>query len=280
MPNPTADALLNAPAPTTGAAFTGNPTTPPAPAGTAPAPVAAPAPVQATPAPPAPAAGLLDPVAPVPAPVPAPAPAAQFERTGDAGLDYALDFAAKAGISADDPAFKAAQAGDFDLLGAKLAVLGPKAQGYEAVLTLAKNSVARVREAEEGRARAALAAITAEVGEAQWAATREYAARTYSQEDRSALSNVLAAGGKAAVLLAKALAQEALAAPGTTLRGAPVVAAPASVSAPAANAGALSARDFAAAVAALHAQNPYGVDGTPEYAALRARREAGRRQGI
>ena len=65
----------------------------------------------------------------------------QYEPTGDAGLDYALDFIGKLGYSDAHPAVRAAITGDFSLIRAELSTRG--VQGADAVVKLAEDAHAR-----------------------------------------------------------------------------------------------------------------------------------------
>ena len=78
--------------------------------------------------PPAPPAHsvLLDEGAAATTPAPNPDTSNEFayDATGDAGLDYALNFVGKLGYGDTHPAIMAAQKGDFSLIRAELATKG------------------------------------------------------------------------------------------------------------------------------------------------------------
>lgn len=255
---------MNAPAPA--------PVDPAAPAAPAPAPQTPPAPAALDLATPAPAAPAAAPVAP-------PEPAAvAFAETGDPGLDFALGFLGKLGIGPELPEMQAALSGDFGLLAAKLATMGDKAKGHEQVLALAKQSYERQSSAAQAKVAEATRAVHEAVGgEETWNAIKTWAAESIPEEDRTAISAVLKAGGPAAAIVAEGLRARYAAQPGATVRGAGVVADGARL-APSATAAGLTAKEFTQAVATL-ARRVGDVDGHPEYKALQARREQARRAG-
>jgi len=265
--------------------------TTPAPAAPA-APVAAPvadAPVAAPVAAPAPSAPLAlgDPApAPVAAPVavpvasPAPAPGAKaepvtYEPTGDVGLDMALGFLGKLGIDVDHPGMKAAESGDFAILKATLAALGDDARGWEQFLALGEVAYGKRAEAAKVKAEADRQAVISAVGdEATWAAVQTWAAANAEPAERDAVNAALGAGGIAAKAMAQYLHGLYQNAAGTVVKPAPVVGdASRTPPGPGAN-GPLSPKDYAAEVAALNVKLRGRIDGSPEYAALQARRKA------
>lgn len=245
---------------------------PAAPAATATAPQAAPAPAGLDLATPAPAAPAAAPVAP-------PEPAAvAFAETGDPGLDFALGFLGKLGIGPELPEMQAALSGDFGLLAAKLATMGDKAKGHEQVLALAKQSYERQSSAAQAKVAEATKAVHEAVGgEETWNAIKTWAAESIPEEDRTAISAVLKAGGPTAAIVAEGLRARYAAQPGATVRGVGAVADGARL-APSATAAGLTAKEFTQAVATL-ARRVGDVDGHPEYKALQARREQARRAG-
>lgn len=254
----------------------------PAPAA-APAPEAPAAPAAAPPASPpaAPSLDLSAPAAPTPAAPPpsAPeAPAVAFAPTGDPGLDFALGFLGKLGMAPDTPEMQSALTGDFGLLEAKLATMGNKAQGFEQVIALAKQSYER--QAGEAKAKAeatAKAVVDAVGGEESWNAIRAWAATNVPEAERAAISTALQAGGPTALLIAEGLRARQMADPTVSSKGVPAVA-PTAARTPPASTGGLSVAEYATAVQALAAKVGE-LTGNPEYAVLQQRRELGRRQG-
>ena len=239
----------------------------------------------AAPAAPAPAA----PATPEPAPAPA-SPVAEdaivaeagFETTDDPGLNLAIKFVAARGIKADDPAVQAVRTGDFSLLKAKLASMGDKAAGWQEHIALAEKAYeAQVAKADALAAETERAVYSLVGGADNWAAIAEWAGKVATPAEKEQINAALAAGG----VQAKAAAQYLLS---TYQRAGQVLAkdpAPAvkDTAAPGGQGtgGALSAREYADAVARLSAK--YGgrdVSGLPEYARLQAARLAGKKLGL
>lgn len=65
-----------------------------------------------------------------------------YEPTGNDMLDYALSFVGNLGFGGDHPAIKAAGKGNWSLLEVELARLGPKAVGYDKIVSLAQKAIA------------------------------------------------------------------------------------------------------------------------------------------
>ena len=118
-------------------------------------------------APPKDAPPVADPLDLTKPTAPAATPAAEFEPTGDPGLDLALEFFASKGIGADHKALLAAQKGDFALLEATLSVMGDKAKGWEKFLALGKRSYETVKTQAEAKVTAAKKDIEDAVGGAE-----------------------------------------------------------------------------------------------------------------
>lgn len=252
--------------------------------------IATPTPV-AAPAPAAPAAPVAEaPAAPLaigdPAPAPAPAaeapaaPAAEapvvtYEPTGDPALDVALGFLGRMGIAPDHPGVKAAEAGDFAILKAELAALGDKAKGWEQFIALGEAAYAKVRDAHAARAAADREAVLSAVGgEENWKAVQDWATKNAEPAERDAVNAALAAGGIAAKAMATYLNGLYQKASGTTVTPAQVVPGTAASTAGVPTNGALSPKEYAAAVHQLYVDKRGSIDDTPEYAALQARRAA------
>lgn len=260
-----APAVAGSEAPAPGGPAQGTAPTPQAPA----APPAAPAPAAPAPAP-----------AATPAPAPAPAEPAKtpFEPTGNPGLDLALDFVGGLGLGPEHPAIVAAEEGNFALLEAALGSMGDKAKGWERYTALAKGAWEQVRQAAEAKAAEQKKAVTDAVGgEETWSKIQTWAAANAEPAEREAVNAALAAGGIAAKAMAQYLKQLYEGAPGTTVL--PKQAVPNDVASPAGNQG-LSAKDYAQEVNNLYHRLGGRLDGNPEYAALQARREAGKRAGL
>lgn len=140
------------------------------------------------------------PAAPVPAPVSAPEPAKGkakdepeivFAPTGDAGLDFAHSFLARAGISAEHPAYKAAEGGDFSLLRAEL---GQKAlPGWEQAIALGEKAYEKTQnDLKEVVAKVGEAVLqVAEAAGVDWEATVQWARETGTDEEKAALNGLM-----------------------------------------------------------------------------------------
>lgn len=219
-----------------------------------------------------PAEGVIpDPEKKEPEPNPVEPPAA----TGDAGLDVALAFFAKAGIGKDNAALKhAAETGDFALLKAELAV--KNLPGWEQHVALAEQAEGRIKAAAEAAKADAKAVILKAVGgEEQWVAVRDWAAANATAEERKEINAALAAGGFQAKAAAEYLASRYAKAGNKEAK--PAVKAGAS-SLPAPNGSALSPRAYAEEVEKLAQKvGNHRVTDSPEYKALQARRLAWRK---
>lgn len=197
-----------------------------------------------------------------------------------------LAFLGKLGIEPTHPGMVAAGNGDFSILKAHLSTLGDKAVGWEANIALGESAVSTKQAADKERATKDRAAMLDAVGgEAQWNQVREYARKATedSPTEREEVNRVLKSGGLAGKAMAVYLhglfvknsdSKEPAAAVATNGGAA------ASASQPPTNtSNALSPREYTAAVAKLNAEKRGRIDGTPELAALRARRMAWRERG-
>lgn len=205
---------------------------------------------------------------------PAVAEVVAYEPTGDVGLDMALDFIGKAGISVEHPAMKAAQAGDFALLKATLAQKG--VQGWEQFVALGEAAYNKVSSENEAKAKASRDAIVAEAGGAEeWGAIQKWAGENATPEEKAQINKMLNAGGIEARSAVKYLVdvynkannvvREPLDPIAKAGRAASVSNAP------------LSASDYAKEVAALNRKLGGRMEDSKEYADLQRRRLSGSR---
>lgn len=261
-------------------------TTAPAPAVAAPAQAPAPAPAPAAPAQ-APAAppNISQGAAP-PAAAPAVAASSEpakpggevtFDPTGDAGLDMALGFVGRLGIGPQDPALIAAEGGDFAMLKAKLALMGDKAKGWEQIVALGEQGLKTLQAKHQEAVQKTTDAILSVFGEdktvaaQQWGKVREWAAKTAEPHEREQVNAALAAGGIAAKAMAAYLDGLYRKHPGAEINPAQVTA----MATNTASAGyALTPAQYKAEVQALRGKLGNGMEGSPEYRALQARRLA------
>lgn len=261
-------------APQSAPAATPSETPAPAPAPAAPAPAAAPE----TPAP-APSATPAEPVQQeIGTPEPTETAAGSgisYEPTGDAGLDVALDFIGGLGLGPDNPAVQAAMDGNFDQLKGTLAAMGDKAKGWERHVTLGEEAYARNIE-KTNAANAAVTQVCHEIagGEKQWEAIKTWAGQNADPDEKEAINSMLKdpIQARAAVNLLAQLYKDA---GGTVVTPQPVTN-PNAGNAGTTDNGALSAKQYGEEVRALRARLGSAMEGSPEYQALRARRNAGR----
>lgn len=200
-----------------------------------------------------------------------------YDPTGDAGLDYALNFVGKLGYGDTHPAIIAAQKGDFSLIRAELATKG--VAGSDAVLALAEQAYTRfsaedAKKAEELAGFAAQAAGSAD----NWAVVRAWAAQEATPQEKAQVNAALAQGG----LVAQGVISQLVALyqqKNTLPKDAADVAKPGAVGTAATGTAPMTAKAYAQAVEALRQKLGNSTDGSPEYAALQSQRLAARRAG-
>jgi hypothetical protein len=198
--------------------------------------------------------------------------AVSFEKTGDAGLDVALDFIGRAGFTANHPAVQAAAQGEFSLLAAALAEKG--VTGWEQHLNLAKEAQGRFAEQEKAKSAAIYDACLHAAGgdEKVWAETLEWASANAEPAEKEAINTALASGGVLAEAVSQWLVNSYRGAPGVTIspQASAVNAAVVAGAGAAAGNGPLSPAEYAREVAKIRQQG--SIEGSREYAALQARR--------
>ena len=253
----------------------------PAPAGQPQAPAApAPAPAQGqTPAPaPAPVAPVkLDTTGEPVTPNPDTTAEFNYDPTGDAGLDYALNFVGKLGYGDTHPAIIAAQKGDFSLIRAELATKG--VAGGDAVLALAEQAYIRFA-AEDAKKSEELAGFAAQAaGSADnWAVVRAWAAQEATPQEKAQVNAALSQGG----LVAQGVISQLVALyqqKHTLPKDAAPVAKPGEAGTAAPSNEPMTAKTYAQAVEALRQKLGNRTEDSPEYAALQSQRLAARRAG-
>ena len=230
------------------------------------------------PAPPAPSVLLGDPAdATPPAPNPNTANEFAYDSTGDAGLDYALNFVGKLGYGDTHPAMLAAQKGDFSLIRAELATKG--VAGSDAVLALAEQAYTRFA-AEDAKKATELSGFAAQAaGSAEnWAVVRTWAAAEATPQEKAQVNAAIAQGGLVAqgviAQLVNLYQQKH-----TLPKDAASVAKPGEVGGSAPTTGPMTAQAYAQAVEQLRQKYGNNTDSTPEYSALQSQRLAARRAG-
>ena len=231
------------------------------------------------PAPPAapPADVLLDtPPAPV-TPNPDTTQEFTYDPTGDAGLDYALNFVGKLGYGDTHPAIIAAQQGDFSLIRAELATKG--VAGSDAVLALAEQAYTRFA-AEDAKKSEELAGFAAQAaGSAEnWAVVRAWAAQEATPQEKAQVNAALSQGG----LVAQGVISQLVTLyqqKHTLPKDAADVAKPGEAGTAAPSNEPMTAKAYAQAVEALRQKLGNRTEDSPEYAALQSQRLAARRAG-
>ena len=232
---------------------------------------------EATPAKPADGVLLGDPAATQPTPNPDTSNEFAYDPTGDAGLDYALNFVGKLGYGDTHPAIIAAQKGDFSLIRAELATKG--VAGSDAVLALAEQAYTRFA-AEDAKKSQELAGFAAQAaGSAEnWAVVRAWAAAEATPQEKAQVNAAIAQGG----LVAQGVISQLVnlyQQKHTLPKDAAPVAKPGEVGGAAPTAGPMTAQAYAQAVEQLRQKYGNNTDSTPEYAALQSQRLAARRAG-
>lgn len=198
-----------------------------------------------------------------------------FEKTGDIGLDMALEFIGNLGFGPEDELVKHAQStGDFSLLEAKLASLGDKASGYDRFIALGKQAYQRFAEAEKTFQNAMQGTLDKVIPAEQQEEVLAYVKSQATEAELETFNELWNHSPLARRMVAEfamntyskahaPVEQE----PATPLRE---NAAPAAV-----NTGALSPQEYAREVAKLAAKvGSHRLDRSPEYARLQQRRAA------
>lgn len=214
-----------------------------------------------------------EPAAPKTEPAPVADEVVEFEPTGDVGMDMALAFIGKQGISETHPAMVAAINGDFTILKATLAAKG--APGWEQFVALGEAAYSR-KTAEEATKRTALqeAVFKEAGGKEQWQAVQQWASANATPEEKAEINALLNKGGLAAKGAVKYLvdaygrANNVEVNPRDPLQTASRGGMPDPATAP------LSPRDYAAAVGVLNNKLNGRLEGSKEYEALQRRRQA------
>ena len=187
----------------------------------------------------------------------------------------ALNFVGKLGMGPDHPAIVEAQKGNFDFLSAHLASLGPKAQGFEHIVKLAKASfdaeVARTGETETKTKELVHNTVG---GADEWNKIKEWASTNADPEEKTVINTMMKAGGLQAKMAAMFLRDSYSNASGTVVEPKAAVAnVPANGGS--VRGGALAPADYSNEVAKL--VQKYGAQGAhtaPEFKELQARRMA------
>ena len=204
----------------------------------------------------------------------------KYDPTGNASLDYALDFVGQLGYGPTHPAILAAQDGNFHLIAAELAREGVR--GADAVIALAKEAYEQEKgKVETQKQEIAKFAYEQAGGQQNWQQVQAWASANATPAEKEQINSLLAAGGFAAQSAISFLVTQF--SKTNTLNKAP-----ATVAKPNAGAargqdtgGALSASEYGRLVQELiYANGGRDVSNTREYLDLQARRLQGRRAGL
>ncbi len=200
-----------------------------------------------------------------------------YDPTGDAGLDYALNFVGKLGYGDTHPAIQAAQKGDFSLIRAELATKG--VAGSDAVLALAEQAYTRFA-AEDAKKSEELAGFAAQAaGSAEnWAVVRAWAAQEATPQEKAQVNAALVQGGLVAHGVISQLVN-LYQQKHTLPKDAADVAKPGAVGTAATSNEPMTAKAYAQAVEALRQKLGNRTEDSPEYAALQSQRLAASRAG-
>lgn len=200
-----------------------------------------------------------------------------YEPTGDAGLDYALNFIGQQGYGDAHPAVIAATKGDFSLIEAELAT--KNVPGAAQVVALAKQACERhAQETAKQEAELASFAATAAGSAENWAVVRAWAAQEATPQEKAQVNAALSQGGIIAqgviTQLVNLYSQKF-----TLAKTAAAVASPNAVPQPGSASEPMTAQRYAQAVEALRQKLGNRTEDSAEYAALQSQRLAARRAG-
>lgn len=200
-----------------------------------------------------------------------------YEATGDAGLDYALNFVGNLGYGPEHPAIRAAESGNFDLIRAELAAKGVK--GADQVVALAENAFKTFSEkSEQTAAQLQATAEQAAGGKENWNLVRTWASANADPHEKQAVNAALAQGGFIAEAVVKqlvALYEQSNTLPKDAADAARPTAAPKAGTA----AEPLTASAYTQAVRELYSKLGSRAESSTEYADLAARRLAAKAAG-
>lgn len=237
----------------------------------APQPVAPPAEV------PAPSPLTLEPEAPV-TPDPSTETQYDYEPTGSANLDYALQYVGDLGYGPAHPAILEAQKGNFALIRAELARKG--VAGADAVVAIAESSYKELQAKHQEQATALTNFAHEVAGSAEnWSQVQTWARANADPAEKQQINAALSQGG----VLAKSVINflvETYSKQNTLNRSPRSAVQPGAAAAPVVIAGPLSKGEYGRAVAELSAKYPgRDISGLPEYQSLQQRRLMGMRSG-
>lgn len=189
-----------------------------------------------------------------------------YPKTGDVGMDTALEWIGKLGIGMDHPAMQATLDGDFSLIRAHLATLGDKAAGAEQMCNLAEEANTRFVERANAAAAAISTAVSGVLGEGQ-KDILAWASQNATADEKRSINAMLAADPVQARAAATILLNAYQAASGTVVEPASAITATTG-DAPAQSLTRISRSEFARETNKLHAKYGAGYNQSTEYATL------------
>ncbi len=199
-----------------------------------------------------------------------------YEKTGDVGMDMALEFVGKLGIGLEHPAMKAAAEGDFSILKATLAAKGTP--GWEQFVELGEAAYHKgVKEATTKQEKIRDGIYAEAGGKEQWTQVHAWASANATAEEKAEINTLLNQGGLAAKGAVKYLVDTYNRATNVEVTPRdPLTNAGRGGGAPAATNGPLTAREYAEEVRQLSNKLNGRLEGSKEYENLQRRRQAGR----
>lgn len=204
----------------------------------------------------------------------------KYDPTGNASLDYALDFVGQLGYGPAHPAILAAQDGNFHLIAAELAREGVR--GADAVIALAKEAYEQEKgKVETQKQEIAKFAYEQAGGQQNWQQVQAWASANATPAEKAQINSLLASGGFAAQSAISFLVSQY--SKTNTLNKAPAAVAKSNAGAARGQdtGGALSAAEYGRLVQELvYSNGGRDVSNTREYQDLQARRLQGRRAGL
>lgn len=194
-----------------------------------------------------------------------------FEKTGDVGLDMALEFIGGLGFDEKHPAVVSATKGDFAPLKALLSS-NEKARGWENYMALAERSYQEGQQRQQATQKSLETAVYAEAGgEEKWKALQAFAGENASPEEAAALNKMLQDGPLQARAAVRAIQDAYNKKVGTVVKPASALAPGASKSdAPAVPDAPRNKRELVRAIEGLRRTHGENFASTAEYARLHA----------
>lgn len=198
-------------------------------------------------------------------------PVASYEKTGNSGLDMALDFVGRQGLGLDHPAIQAAINGDFGPVKAIMAEKG--VQGYDAYLALAEKAFQEFDQKKQARANDVRAmGVTIAGSEEDLNAVLDWAGQNADEAEKKVANLALESGGILAEAMLHYLVNGYRGATGTSYTPQKTAVKETAPAAPATNGQPLSPHDYGLAVYELRSKLGSRTESSQEYQNLNRRR--------